>query len=364
MDPLTHALAGATLAWTVAGERLGRRAVLIGAAAALLPDLDVLIRSDADPLLAIEHHRGFTHSLVFAPVGGLLAALPFASRGARSAAFLAGTLAWLSHAFLDAATTYGTRLFWPFFRYRVGLDIISVIDPLFTLIMLAGVIAAVTGRRRTTLLALSLGMAWLAAGFVQRERATAAQVRLAAARGDRVDRGAVFPTIGNTLVWRSVYETSGALRIDRIRVPWFGDAAYVAVTTVPRVSREVAWGDSRMLRDLDRFAWFSDGWLARAPADPTVIGDARYSLRNDRYEPVWGIRFRPGADPPIEWVNRTRDRDTGVGALWEEISGRSRAFRPLPGMASPKLRPLCCPSPPLHGGEGGRRPDEGARLVR
>jgi inner membrane protein len=330
VDPLTHALAGAALAWTAGGERLGRRALLIGAAAALLPDADVLIRSDADPLLAIEHHRGFTHSLLFAPIGGMLAALPFARRGTRSMAFLAATLAWLSHALLDAATTYGTRLFWPFSRYRVGLDIISIIDPLFTLVMLAGVIAAMTGRRFLVQVALSLGVAWLAAGFVQRERATAAQVHLAAARGDRLDRGAVFPTIGNTLVWRSVYETNGALRIDRIRVPWFGDAAYAAVTTVPRVTREVAWSDARMLRDFDRFTWFSDGWLARAPADPTVIGDARYSLRNDRYDPVWGIRLRPGADPPVEWVNRTRDRDPGVAALWVEISGRSPAFRPLP----------------------------------
>jgi inner membrane protein len=330
VDPLTHALAGATLAWTAGGERLGRRALLIGAAAALLPDLDVLIRSDADPLLAIEHHRGFTHSLLFVPIGGILAALPFAKSGTRAAAFLAGILAWLSHPLLDAATTYGTRLFWPFSRYRVGLDIISIIDPLFTLIMLIGVIAAMKGRRRIALLTLALGVAWLAAGFVQRERATAAQVRLAAARGERLDRGAVFPTIGNTLVWRSVYETGGALRIDRIRTPWFREAAYSPVTTVPRVTREVAWSDAKMLRDFDRFAWFSDGWLARAPADPTVIGDARYSLRNDRYDPVWGIRFRPGADPPIEWVNRTRNRDIGVAELWDEISGRSRTFRPLP----------------------------------
>jgi inner membrane protein len=329
VDPLTHALVGSALAWTAGGERLGRRALLIGAAAALLPDLDVFIRSDADPLLAIEHHRGFTHSFVFAPIGGILAALPFRGRP-RSTAFLAGILAWLSHALLDAATTYGTRLFWPFFRYRVGLDVISIIDPLFTLLMLAALIGAMKGRRRVVLVALSLGVAWLAGGFVQRERATAAQVRLAAARGDRLDRGAVFPTIGNTLVWRSVYETNGALRIDRIRTPWLGGATYAPVTTVPRVTREVAWSDSRLLRDFDRFTWFSDGWLARAPSDPTVIGDARYSLRNDRYEPVWGIRFRPGADPPVEWVNRTRDRDAGVAALWAEISGRSGTFRPLP----------------------------------
>jgi inner membrane protein len=318
MDPLTHALAGATLGWAVAGRDLGRRAVAIGAAAALLPDLDVLIRSSADPLLAIEHHRGFTHSLLFVPIGGAITALPFLRSRFRSA-WLAAMAAWLSHALLDAATTYGTRLFWPFSRYRVGLDIISIIDPLFTLIVLTGAIAALASRRRLVLIALAAAMAWLTLGFVQRERAAAAQARLASARGDRVVRAAVFPTIGNTIVWRSIYETAGTFRIDRIRVPWISAASFAPVTSVPRAT---ASGN-----DFDRFAWFSDGWVARAPADPSVIGDARYSLRNDTYEPVWGIRFHGGR---TEWVNRTRNRDVGASRLWDEIRGRDPALRPLP----------------------------------
>lgn len=331
MDPLTHALAGATLAWAATGARLGRRAIVIGAAAALLPDVDVLIRSAADPLLAIEHHRGFTHSLLFVPIGGVLAAMPFAVRTQRRWAAVAGILAYASHALLDAATTYGTQLFWPFSRYRVGLDVISIIDPIFTLIMLAGVIGAFATRRRIAVTALTLAVAWLAIGFVQRERATAAQTRIASQRKDPIQRGAVFPTIGNTLVWRSIYATtSGALRIDRIRVPWFGSPTYAAVTTVPSIARDEVRGDARTLRDFDRFAWFSDGWVARAPADPSVIGDARYSLRADRYEPVWGIRFNPSADPPTEWVNRTRNRDVGAAQLWNEIRGADPAFRRVP----------------------------------
>jgi inner membrane protein len=293
----------------------------------------VLIRSAGDPLLAIEHHRGFTHSLLFVPAGGVIAALLFAARLGREQrlwAVLAGMLAWLSHAMLDAATTYGTRLFWPFSRLRVGLDIISIIDPLFTAIVVGGVIAAFAARRRIAAIALLLAVASLAGGFVQRERASAAQARLASARGERLERGAVFPTIGNTIVWRSLYETNGVIRIDRIRTPWFGEATYAAVTAVPLVSVADVPGNARIRRDLARFSWFSDGWLARAPADPTIVGDARYSLRSDTYEAVWGIRVRPGTERPIEWVNRTRSRDVAVGPLWAEIRGRDAAFRPLP----------------------------------
>lgn len=331
MDPLTHALAGATLAWAATGSRLGRRAIAIGAVAALLPDVDVFIRSAADPLLAIEHHRGFTHSLLFVPVGGVIAAMPFAAHSRRRWAAMAGILAYGSHTLLDAATTYGTQWFWPFSSYRVGLDIISIIDPIFTLITLTGIIAAFASRHRLAVTTLALAVLWLGMGWVQRERATAAQVRIAAHRSEPIQRAAVFPTIGNTLVWRSIYATTnGALRIDRIRVPWFGGAAYAPVTTVPLTTRKQAGGDARALRDFDRFAWFSDGWVARAPTDPDVLGDARYSLRADRYEPVWGIRFHAAANPPTEWVNRTRNRDVGAARLWSEIRGTDPAFRPAP----------------------------------
>ena len=70
MDPLTHALTGATLSAFVAREEDMRRAALVGAAAALLPDLDVLLNDPNGPLLQLEMHRQFSHSLLMAPVIG------------------------------------------------------------------------------------------------------------------------------------------------------------------------------------------------------------------------------------------------------------------------------------------------------
>jgi hypothetical protein len=172
---------------------------------------------------------------------------------------------------------------------------------------------------------LALALLWPGIGFVQRERAIAAQARLAATRGEPRQRGAVFPTVGNTIVWRSIYQTGNRLRIDRIRVPWPGQAMYASTGSVPLASAGEVRGDARMLRDFARFAWFSDGWVARAPADPSILGDARYSLRADRYDPVWGIRFRAEGSPTTEWINRTRERDVGMAQLWTEITGKNLA---------------------------------------
>jgi len=77
VDPLTHALLGATAAQAALGSRLGRQAWMLGALGGVLPDADILIRSASDPLLAIEYHRHFTHALAFIPVGGIIAVSPW-----------------------------------------------------------------------------------------------------------------------------------------------------------------------------------------------------------------------------------------------------------------------------------------------
>lgn len=52
-----------------------RLAAGIGFFAGIAADMDILIQSENDPLLNIEFHRHFTHSLFFVPLGALLVAL-------------------------------------------------------------------------------------------------------------------------------------------------------------------------------------------------------------------------------------------------------------------------------------------------
>ena len=210
MDPLTHALLGSATARVVLARPLGRSAWLPGVAGALLPDVDALIRSGADPLLYAEFHRHFTHALAFIPIGGALAALPWLlarrTRPHWKAYFGAATAGYATHGLLDASTTYGTLLFWPFTDLRVAWNAISIIDPLFTLVLLLGVALAVWRKTRTpAAAALLVCAAYLTTGAVQRDRALDAQGRIAAARGHDRARGAVFPGFGNNLIWRSLY---------------------------------------------------------------------------------------------------------------------------------------------------------------
>lgn len=346
MDPFTHALLGATSSQAAFGSRLGRHAWMIGAAGALLPDVDFFISSAADPLLAIEYHRHFTHSFAFIPVGGLIASLPWLLqkryRANWLAVYTAASIGYATHGLLDACTNYGTHLLWPFSEVRTAWHWITTIGPLFTLMLLVGLVFAVRGRSRLpAVAAVALCLAYVGTAAMQRERALDVQAHIASSRGHAIARAEMFPTIGNPFVWRSVYQSNETLYSDRVRVmatgaPLWKEGSEVALLHQRDLLTE-AQADERVSRDFGRFSYFSAGWVARAQSDPGVIGDARYSLQTDTFEPVWGVRFHPGKLVPTEWVDRTGQNRIPLRELWTEISGGMPGYRPVPPAVMPAL---------------------------
>ena len=347
MDPLTHTLLGASFGYFGFGRRLGRAtAAGVGALAGAAPDLDVLIGSAADPLIAVEYHRHFTHALPFAPVGAalvlgvLLIYRPWREkwRGHLGAVWACGLAAWVSHCLLDSATSYGTQLMWPFTDERFGWDFIAVVDPVFTLALLIGLSVALIRKRPGAALAgLIVAAGYLGLGVVQHTRAVGAQAAVAASRGHTPTRFEVMPTLGNVLVWRALYEHGGKIHADRIRVGLAGDATVRGGWALATVGAEELTAAERardQRRSFARFSWFSEGWVARSPGDATVLGDMRYSLSTEAFDPIWGIRFTaPEAPTEIEWVNRSRDRRVSPKELWEELQGRDPRFKPVGNVA-------------------------------
>ena len=133
MDPLSQGVLGAAVAASAARREQLKLAAVCGVFGGMAPDLDILIRSASDPLMGIEYHRHFTHSLAFIPFGGVLvAAFLWLVRFRREAIpfgtiLLFTTLGLATHGLLDAATSYGTRLYWPFSDARVSWNIISIL---------------------------------------------------------------------------------------------------------------------------------------------------------------------------------------------------------------------------------------------
>lgn len=330
MDPLSQATLGAAAAQSLIKKSDLARIALIGALAGMAPDLDVLIQSSTDPLLQLEYHRQFTHSLIFIPVGALLCAIafwPFMRRHMSfKAIWLTALAGYATHALLDACTTYGTLLLWPFSDARIAWNTISVIDPVFTLPLLGFVIAA--GVKKSQFIG-RLGMAWVALylsiGVIQEERAIAAGEALAADRGHAPAVVSAKPSFGNLLLWKTVYEYDDHFWVDAVRAG--GDVTIIEGDHVARLNLQSSFPwldtDSQQARDVERFRWFSNDYLAIDSDDPFLIVDMRYSHLPNEIKGLWGIRLDPdaSADEHVTWIARRSADSERFEQLWAMLKG-------------------------------------------
>jgi inner membrane protein len=314
MDLVSHAAIGAAAAMLVSRPHEIRHAAIAGAVAGLLPDLDALIRSTEDALLYLEYHRHFSHSLVFIPFGALLVAsllwpvlkatLPF------SRLVLFCGLGISLAGFMDACTSYGTQLLWPFVDVRIAWNLISVLDPLFTLLVAIPVVVAVRRTRpRIAGIGLALGAMYLTVCWVQHERALDLMHRYADQLSLSPQRVLVKPTIGNVILWRGMIETRDHLFVAGVRPAIFGASRTYPGEQADRFTPNhyAALPAGRLRSDLDRFGFFADHLLSHSSADPGLIGDARYAMRPDSLKPIWSVRF--DSTKPDRRVELITDRE-------------------------------------------------------
>jgi len=314
MDPLTQGALGAALPLATRHRKQAGVAAACGFLAGLAPDLDVLIRDPDDSLLFLEYHRQFTHALIFIPVGSALVAAAVYGLGQRwlSIGFLNVwlfcALGFATHGALDAATSYGTQLFWPFDETRVVFSIISIVDPLFTLPVMGLVgLGMVRGNGRWGCAALLWAMVYLGLGAIQHQSALSQVRMLAESRGHAPVRIVVKPTFGNIILWRGVYEADGRFHVDAVRPgPWL---ATIAGTSVARLdtARDFPWlaPASRQAHDIERFRRFSQNYIAKATDGSARVIDVRYGFIPTEISALWSIRLDPDAGPDAHTVYET-----------------------------------------------------------
>ena len=328
MDPLSQGVIGASLAQsTVKNKGYLVSAGILGFLSGMAPDLDIFIRSEQDPLLFLEYHRQFTHSLVFIPIGGLICAsilffilrlkkkLPFKE------AWIFSTLGYGTHGLLDACTSYGTLLLWPFSYNRISWNNISIIDPLFTLPILILILISVF-LKKTLLarMALIWGLLYLALGVVQHNKAKNITKELAEERGHTIERLQIKPTIGNIFLWKSIYESSGYFYTDGISM-YPNPKIYIGEKIKKfNMDDDFLWlnKESQQAKDIKRFEWFSGGYIAVSKTNPNQIFDIRYSMLPNEINGLWGIELNKNAskDEHISYVTNRNLSRSKLKDLW------------------------------------------------
>jgi inner membrane protein len=329
MDSLTQIALGSALSVAVMGRRTAVwKAALWGAVAGTLPDLDAFI-DHGNAVLNMVRHRAESHSLLLltlaSPVLAALAARLHGEAVLFRRWWLAMWLALFTHPLLDAMTVYGTQLLQPFTAYPYGVGSVFIIDPLYTLPLLVGVLAALSLRARRGLHwnAMGLGLstlylAWSVGAQAQVQRVAQASLQQ---DGSKVQGLLVTPAPFNTVLWRLVATTPTqylegyySLLDGQPRIRWTAHERGAALMAAHADNPWVA-----------RIAAFSHGFYRlREEEGRLFVTDLRMGL-----EGAYTFNFDLGSEAerargPVQPERKSQraDLDSALPWLWQRLQGR------------------------------------------
>ncbi|WP_203295395.1 metal-dependent hydrolase [Luteirhabdus pelagi] len=330
MDSLTQIVLGAAVGEAVLGKKVGNKTVLYGAIAGTIPDLDVLSRYFVDTVTALEIHRGFTHSIVFSIVFGLLFGW-LTSLWEKRASWKQWSWFWflcfVTHPLLDAHTTWGTQLFWPF-DLRLAYKNIFVIDPLYTLPFLVFLVLTMfqkrtSAKRRTfNKLGLIVSSAYLALTLVFKFIAFQKFEEGLKKQGISYSEIETRPSPMNTILWYANVMTEDAILM--------GDWSFFdskPITFYPHPKNHEALGTLKDKNKVQRLIAISNGWYtAQRKEEDVYFNDLRFGLlgvNSDAKKYAFSYLLKP-TESGLEVVEEPRNRDDAaqlLGDLWERIKG-------------------------------------------
>jgi inner membrane protein len=244
-------------------------------------------------------------------------------------------LGYGTHGLLDACTTYGTQLLWPLTNARFAWHNVSVIDPLLTLPLLIFLVMSAARRQpRIAVYGFCWALCYLGFGLVQHQRALSAAEQIVSSRQHDAIRLEVKPGFANLLVWKALYEYEDRYYVDAVRVgitPTYFPGESAAKFNAAR-DFSFLTPTSQQAKDIERFRWFSDDWLALDDKDAAMIVDMRYSQIPNAIKGLWGIKVLPGK-AETEHVEWTVQREIGAEELslfWAQLMGGDAVPLPQP----------------------------------
>ena len=313
MDPLTQGIVATTASQSVSSKEKIFLASLVGFLSGLAPDIDIFIRSNDDPLLFLEFHRQFTHSLVFIPIGGLICSLVFYHLFTKrnnftfKETYIYSTIGYATHGIIDSFTTYGTQLLWPFTDERFAWNTISVIDPLFTLPVIAlCLLTLIKKNKKYSFYAITWMLMYQLTGFVQKDRAENIIYDYAKLQGHNINEIEAKPSFANIVVWKVIYSDDSNYYVNAIRLGSSHKVYPGEMIKKLDVRNDFKWlkTNTQQAKDVERFRWFSNNYLGVSKHNNNVIYDIRFSSIPNEVEGLWGIQLdkNKGSDEHISYV--------------------------------------------------------------
>jgi inner membrane protein len=322
MDSLSQLVLGASIGVAVMGRRTAVwKAALWGGVAGTIPDLDALV-DFGDAVRNMTYHRAESHGLFYLTLLAPLLAWLISKVHGETALFkrwcVALWLALFTHPLLDTFTIYGTQLLQPFSEHPFGIGSMFIVDPMYTLPLLLGLIVALVRRQFAGLRwnALALGfsclyLAWSVAAQAYVERIVRTQL---AAQGQSSTKFFATPTPLNTIAWRVVVMEGNG----------YSEGFYSFFDSDQQIKFDSFPSQSALIDELkdnwaaQRMAWFTHGF---------------YSLREVKGEAIL-TDLRMGQEPGYVFQFALAQRE---GTAWKDITPQARGNRGDAAKALPWL---------------------------
>ncbi len=336
MDSLTHIVLGAVIGEAIAGKSLGKKAMVIGAAAQSLPDIDFVLGFFNSPVEDLLAHRGITHSFLF----GILATIGLAYLLKRFIQgdedftvkhwmiFLSAEI--LMHFTLDSLNSYGTGLFEPFTNARISFNVIFVADPFFTIWSLIAMIILIILKRsnpkrlKIAVITLIISACYMSVCLINKSVIDNRAQKTFAQTGFKPKNYFTAPTPLNNMLWYVVAETDSGFYIGYSSI--FDSDTNIHLEYYPQnndLLKGVSNQDEVML--LKRF---SQGYYTIEKVEETVVlNDLRFGQIAGWDTPRSRFVFYFFLEKPdMNLLVVQRGRFTGwnkktLGSFWERIKG-------------------------------------------
>jgi inner membrane protein len=330
MDSLTQIVLGAAVGEVVLGKKVGNKAMIYGAIAGTIPDLDVFVGNFYDTVTALEVHRGFSHSLLFAllaaPVfGGLISKIHKQANWFQWSKLIFWSV--FTHPLLDSFTTWGTQLFWPF-DLRIAVKSIFVIDPLYTLPFLVCLIVAsrykrtALKRRQWNRWGLIMSSSYLAVTLVLKSMAFFKFETALAHQNISYSELETRPSPFNAILWSANVETEEAFLIGNYS---FFDTQPIKFRFFPKNHHKIEHLEH--YNNLNRLKAVTKGWYMISDQEGELyLNDLRFGLLNmnpDSQNFAFSYQLEE-INQQLKITETPKDRDDAkalLSALWKRLKG-------------------------------------------
>lgn len=334
MDSLTQIVLGGAVGEAVLGKKIGNKAILWGAIGGTIPDLDTIPGQFMDMVSRLDIHRGFSHSIIFAvliaPILGYLIRKIHNKKEATNWEWTQ-LFFWsiFTHPLLDIFTTWGTQFFWPF-EWRIAIQSIFVIDPLYTLPFLISLLIVLflnrrsKARRRINRIGLIISSSYLFASVIFKLYADSVFEGYLNEEDISYSQFESRPTPLNTILWTANIEREKDFLISYYS---FFDEDKNLVTKAFLKNHELLY-PYRNDSDIEKLIFLTKGYyILEAKEDAIWMHDLRFGLLDGFYEGKDEFVFTYIIEPKEDGLlihqkeNNFKGVDKVFGKLWSRIKG-------------------------------------------